>query len=139
MKIVRYVAAVIIVSLTALSPTIAQTQKPKRDPCKNAMTQLEMNRCASMDLRRTELKLEKLLKQYGISPNSPEQKSWEAYRDAQLAALYPSADNSEYGSAYPMCLATLKKALTEGRIRDLEGLRNSREGDVCTGYRDAVR
>ena len=35
----------------------------------------------------------------------------------------------EYGSIYPMCLATLKKKLTESRIRDLKMLTTS-EGDA---------
>src|SRR6266550_8492053 len=69
------------------------------------------------------------------SANSPEQKAWEAYRDAQLAALYPRGDVSSYGSVYPLCLAILKKALTEGRIRDLKALTTSGEGDACYGYR----
>jgi hypothetical protein len=53
-----------------------------------------------------------------------------------LKAIYPPTDNdiAEYGSAYPMCLATVKKRLTEGRIRDLKGLTTT-EGDVCHGYR----
>ena len=94
-----------------------------------------MNDCALKDLHETELKLERLLKQLGLAPNSPEQKAWEAYRDAQLAALYPQEDISSYGSVYPMCFAILKKALTEGRIRDLKALTTSGEGDVCYGYR----
>jgi hypothetical protein len=40
-----------------------------------------------------------------------------------------------YGSVYPLCLAILKKTLTEGRIRDLKALVTSGEGDVCNGYR----
>jgi uncharacterized protein YecT (DUF1311 family) len=86
------------------------------------MTQGGMNECAAKDLHRVELKLERLLNQLGIRRDSPEQKAWEAYRDAQLAALYPQQDVSSYGSVYPMCLAILKKTLTEGRIRDLKAL-----------------
>ena len=37
-----------------------------------------MNDCALKDLHETELKLERLLKQLGLAPNSPEQKAWEA-------------------------------------------------------------
>ena len=116
---------------------VAQTHTQKPDPCKDTshMTQGEMNGCALKDLHETELKLERLLKQLGIASNSPEQKAWEAYRDAQLAALYPPGDGSSYGSVYPLCLAILKKALTEGRIRDLKALTTSGEGDVCYGYR----
>ena len=99
------------------------------------MSQAEMSDCAVKELQKTELKLEKLLKDLGIRRDSPEQKAWETYRDAQLAALYPKENMSSYGSVYPMCLAILKRALTEGRIRDLKALTTSGEGDVCYGYR----
>jgi len=98
-----------------------------------------MNECAGKDLHRAEARLEKVLKDLGISKDSPEQKAWENYRDAQLAALYPGLPVekiiAEYGSVYPMCYATLKTKLTEGRIRDLQALTSPGEGDVCAGYR----
>jgi uncharacterized protein YecT (DUF1311 family) len=117
-------------------PIAAQTHRQKADPCKGTnITQTEMNECAAKDLRNTELKMERLLKELGIAKDSPEQKAWEAYRDAQLAAIYPQENISTYGSVYPMCLAILKKRLTEGRVRDLKALTISGEGDVCYGYR----
>jgi uncharacterized protein YecT (DUF1311 family) len=108
------------------------------DPCKDTskMDQRQLNECAGKELRNAELKLEKLLKQLGIGRDDPAQKAWEAYRDAQLAALYPQKDIVGFGSVYPMCFATLKKALTDGRIRDLKTF-TVREGDVCSGYRAA--
>ena len=119
------------------SSMVAQTHRQEPDPCKDTskMTQRELNECAGKELHKAELKLERLLKQLGIGRDNPEQKAWEAYRDAQLAALYPQEDISSYGSVYPMCFAILKKALTEGRIRDLKALIISGEGDVCSGYR----
>jgi len=116
---------------------MGQTHKQNPDLCEDTsqMTQAQMNDCALKNLHEAELKLERLLKQLGIAPNSPEQKAWEAYRDAQLAALHPAGDTSNYGSVYPMCLAVLKQCLTEGRIRDLKALTTSGEGDVCYGYR----
>lgn len=119
------------------SPIMAQTHRRKPDPCRDTsnMTQGGLNECAVKGLHKAELKLERLLNQLGIRRDSPEQKTWEAYRDAQLAALYPQEDTSSYGSVYPMCLAILKTTLTEGRIRDLKALTRSGEGDVCYGYR----
>jgi uncharacterized protein YecT (DUF1311 family) len=119
---------------------MAQNHKQKSDPCRDTshMGQQELNVCAGKALQRVEQKLETLLKQLGISPDSPEQKAWEAYRDAQLAAIYPQDDISSYGSVYPMCLAILRKSLTEGRIRDLKALTVT-EGDVCYGYRAMSR
>ncbi len=123
--------------LISSSFVAAQTHRQGIDPCKDTsnLTQRQMNECALKDLTKAELRMEKLLKQSGVAPDSPEQKAWAAYRHAQLAALYPSADVSSYGSVYPMCLAILKKTLTEGRIRDLKALIASGEGDVCNGYR----
>ena len=123
--------------LISSSFVAVQTHRQNPAPCKDTsnMTQGQMNECAVKDLEKAELRMERLLKQLGIAPDSPEQKAWEAYRDAQLAALYPPEDVSSYGSAYPMCLAILKRTLTEGRIRDLKALTTSGEGDVCYGYR----
>jgi uncharacterized protein YecT (DUF1311 family) len=121
----------------------AQGHHKSSDPCKNNanLTQADMNECAGKDLRRTEARLDEILKRLGISKESPEQKAWEAYRDAQLAALYPELAPekiiTEYGSAYPMCYAALKTKLTEGRIRDLKVLTSPGESDVCNGYRSA--
>jgi uncharacterized protein YecT (DUF1311 family) len=116
----------------------AQTPSTGVESCSQSAnaTQTDLNQCAARESQKAESRLAALLKELGIDGNSPEQKAWEAYRDAQLKALYPATDDdvAEYGSAYPMCLAALKKRLTEGRIRDLKGLTTS-EGDVCHGYR----
>ena len=114
----------LVAALLLSASTFAQTPTPKSDPCKDPshLTQAQMNNCAAKDLRRSELHLEKLMKNLGIAKDSPEQKAWESYRDAQLAALYPGQDISTIGSVYPLCLAILKKKLTDGRIRDLKAL-----------------
>jgi uncharacterized protein YecT (DUF1311 family) len=138
----RFVWLTVALLLSSIS-VVAQNHRKNPDPCKNNpnMTQADMNKCAGSDLRRAESKLEKILKDLGISKDSPEQKAWEAYRDAQLSALYPEQDPekimSEYGSVYSTCYATLKIKLTEGRIRDLKALTSPGEGDVCSGYRSA--
>jgi uncharacterized protein YecT (DUF1311 family) len=116
----------------------AQTPSTGVNSCSQSAnaTQMELNQCAAKELQKAESRLTALLKELRIDRDSPEQRAWETYRDTQLKAIYPVTDNdvAEYGSAYPMCLATLKKRLTEGRIRDLKGL-TSTEGDVCHGYR----
>ena len=116
----------------------AQTRSTKTGACSQSArwSQADLNQCAAKELQQAESRLAALLKQLGIARNSPEQKAWEAYRDAQLKAIYPATDNepAESGSVYPLCLATLKKKLTEGRIRDLRSL-TAAEGDVCHGYR----
>jgi uncharacterized protein YecT (DUF1311 family) len=131
----------IAASLAAQTPpTQAASQKlptAKAESCsQRANTQTDLNECAGRELKQAEARLSALLKRLGIDPNSPEQKAWEAYRDAQLKAIYPAVSDErvEYGSVYPMCWATLKKKLTESRIRDLKML-TSAEGDACRGYR----
>jgi uncharacterized protein YecT (DUF1311 family) len=130
--------ALVLVLYLVSASRAAQTPARGEESCSQSAnaTQMDLNQCAAKELQKAESRLTALLKELGIDRNSPEQKAWEAYRDAQLQAIYPATDNdvAEYGSAYPMCLATLKKRLTEGRIRDLKGLTTS-EGDVCHGYR----
>lgn len=74
-----------------------------------------------------------LLKKLGVSPDDPAQKAWEAYRDAQLEAIYPKEKINDFGSVYPMCFARAKTALVNGRIFDLRALITPGEGDVCRG------
>jgi uncharacterized protein YecT (DUF1311 family) len=122
----------------------AQTPSPKPSPpaakatscSQTANTQMDLSECAGRELKQAESQLAVLLKKLGVDANSPEEKAWEAYRDAQLKAIYPPVadERAEYGSIYPMCWATLKKKLTESRIRDLKMLTTS-EGDTCLGYR----
>jgi uncharacterized protein YecT (DUF1311 family) len=138
----RFVWLAVVWFVSSL-PLFGQSRHNTPDPCKNNpnMTQADMTECAGRDLRRAEKRLETILKDLAISKESPEQRAWEAYRDAQLAALYPEKNPdkimSEYGSAYSMCYAELKLKLTEGRIRDLKALTSPGEGDECAGYRSA--
>ena len=61
------------------------------------------------------------------------QKAWLAFRDAQLEAIYPGADN--FGSSHPMCFCIESTVLTEARIRQLSQWLKPREGDMCGGSR----
>jgi uncharacterized protein YecT (DUF1311 family) len=122
--------------LTAQTPPTQKASPAKTQSCsQTATTQTDLNQCAGKELQQAEARLAALLERLGIDANSPEEKAWEAYRDAQLRAIYPpvSDERAEYGSIYPMCWATLKKKLTESRIRDLKALTVS-EGDGCLGY-----
>jgi uncharacterized protein YecT (DUF1311 family) len=124
-------------ALAAQTPPSQTSSRGKTQSCsQTATTQTDLSQCAGKELQQAEARLAVLLKRLGIDANSPEEKAWEAYRDAQLKAVYPpvSDERAEYGSVYPMCWATLKQKLTESRIRDLKGLTTS-EGDVCLGYR----
>jgi uncharacterized protein YecT (DUF1311 family) len=140
MNRVRRIAGIALPLFLAAASLTAQPPSPapaKPDSCsQTATTQTDLSQCAGKELQQAEARLAVLLKRLGIDSNSPEEKAWEAYRDAQLKAIYPpvSDERAEYGSVYPMCWATLKKKLTESRIRDLKALTTS-EGDACLGYR----
>ena len=146
MNRLSYILGIGVTLLLAAGPLKAQTPSPSSSPSKPsakvescsqaATTQTDLSECAGKELQQAESRLAALLKRLGIDPNSPEEKAWEAYRDAQLKAIYPplNDERAEYGSIYPMCWATLKKKLVESRIRDLKALTIS-EGDGCLGYR----
>ena len=134
--VLLFLAAVSITAQTP-APKVPSTSPAKAESCsQTATTQMDLNECAGKELKQAEAQLAALLKKLGIDANSAEEKAWEAYRDAQLKAIYPPVadERAEYGSIYPMCLATLKRKLTESRIRDLQMLTTS-EGDGCFGYR----
>ncbi len=124
-------------SATFLAPQIciAQQRKKPKSCWDTAMTQLAMNECAGSELKAAQTRMAALLKKLSVTPDDPAQKAWEAYRDAQLEAIYPREGTPGYGSVFPMCFAILKTDLTEGRIRDLKALTTSGEGDVCYGLR----
>jgi uncharacterized protein YecT (DUF1311 family) len=134
--VLLFLAAVSITAQTP-APKVSSTSPAKAESCsQTATTQTDLNECAGRELKQAEAQLAALLKKLGIDANSAEEKAWEAYRDAQLKAIYPPVadERAEYGSIYPTCLATLKRKLTESRIRDLKMLTTS-EGDGCFGYR----
>lgn len=111
-------------SATFLAPQIciAQQRKKPKSCWDTAMTQLAMNECAGSELKAAQTRMAALLKKLSVTPDDPAQKAWEAYRDAQLEAIYPREGTPGYGSVFPMCFAILKTDLTEGRIRDLKAL-----------------
>lgn len=125
--------ALLVFALPLNAQAPAHRSKPGRCADTSNMSQGEMNDCALKNLRDVELRLQKLLANLGIAPDSPEQKAWEGYRDAQIAAIYPEADRSSCGSVFSMCFASLKQTLTKSRIRDLKALTLG-QGDVCNGY-----
>jgi uncharacterized protein YecT (DUF1311 family) len=113
----------------------AQQKKRPKSCWDTALTQLAMNECAGKELRAEETRLEALLKRLGVGPDDLAQKAWEGYRDAQLEAIYARENGHDYGSVYPMCFAQLRTKLVKGRIRDLNALTTSGEGDVCYGLK----
>lgn len=67
------------------------------------------------------------------------QQAWTAYRDAELAALYPSKDKqAAYGSVYETCACDEQRKMTQQRTEVLrQWLTGVGEGNVCAGSRQA--
>jgi uncharacterized protein YecT (DUF1311 family) len=62
------------------------------------------------------------------------QAAWVSYRDAHIAALWPSKDPQRtYGSVHPMCLAMERTKLTTQRVAELRLMLKAEEGEVCFG------
>ena len=68
------------------------------------------------------------------------QRAWVAYRDAELAALYPSKDKqASYGSMYETCSCDAQSQMIAQRIETLrQWLTGIEEGNVCAGSRRAA-
>ncbi|MCW5889865.1 MAG: DUF1311 domain-containing protein [bacterium] len=62
------------------------------------------------------------------------QRAWVAFRDAQIALLYPAGDPAR-GSVAPMCTCRTQQELTNERAKQLSRLIAGEEGDVCTWER----
>jgi uncharacterized protein YecT (DUF1311 family) len=110
-----------------------------------AQTQSDLNRiaCAERDAADAELNsvYRDIRERYRgealfLDKLKTAQRAWIAFRDAELAALYPAeAKQSEYGSVYPMCECTTLAELTRQRIAQLRGWLDVKEGDACGGSR----
>lgn len=94
------------------------------NPCDSPQTQVEMNRCAGEELRRTDAQLNvaygRLLKKLDANRRAKLQKAeraWVAFRDAQCD--YEGSE-SEGGSIQPLEVAACKTELTNARIAQLK-------------------
>lgn len=102
----------------------AQRKKTTRDPCKNPLSQFEMNVCSRRDYEQTDAELNKVYKQlmleladYGSNPRpkfQEAQSAWIKYRDATCdseAALYEGG--SIRPTIYNSCLASATRERTK--------------------------
>jgi uncharacterized protein YecT (DUF1311 family) len=119
------VGACLSLGLAAPIAAPAQGQEPACDP---AGTQLEMNQCASDDLRKADDELNAVYRQVLASMKGQPvaqqrlraaQRLWVQLRDADLAARFPLAEGQnpyvEYGSIYPLEYAMAKAEITRQR------------------------
>lgn len=136
----------VIATLFLVPLLIGQQQRqPKTfaDCDKTAQTQADLTECASTDYEGADDELnrtyEQLLKKAAGDPIAVQkiraaQTAWVAFRDAQIAALYPSEDKQmEYGTVFPMCANLALADLTRERTKMLKHMLTPVEGDVCDG------
>jgi uncharacterized protein YecT (DUF1311 family) len=109
-------------------------------PCwEKAATQAEINDCAASEARQAETEMNDVLNgrlqqvagdAVALKKLEAAQAAWLAYRDAELAARFPSDQpQSEYGSVFPTCWQLARARLFQDRTRALRV--SSAEGDVC--------
>jgi uncharacterized protein YecT (DUF1311 family) len=122
-----------------------QQQRKQRfaDCDKTALTQADLTECGNNDYKSADDELnrtyQQLLKKTAGDPVAAQkiraaQRAWVAFRDAQIAALYPAEDKQkEYGTVFPMCANLALADLTRERTKMLTHMLNPAEGDVCGG------
>ena len=139
-------ARLLIVTLFLVSPLVGQQKgQPKTfaDCDKTAQTQADPTVCGSNDYKSADDELnstyQQLLKKAAGGPVALQkiraaQRAWVAFRDAQIAALYPAENKQkEYGTVFPMCANLALADLTKQRTAQLKQMLNRVEGDVCEG------
>lgn len=102
-------------------------------PCREkAQTQAELNGCAVAEAKQAQTEMERALDALlkaraadavAVQKLNAAQTAWLAYRDAELAARFPSAEPAtDYGSSFPTCFGLEQARLFQDRARALEQL-----------------
>jgi len=136
--------ASVIVTLCIIPLLSGQQRQQSFTDCdKTAHTQADLTECGSNDYKSADDELnrtyQQLLKKAAGDPVavqkiSAAQRAWVAFRDAQIAALYPAEDKQkEYGTVFPMCANLALADLARERTKMLKRMLNPVEGDVCDG------
>lgn len=129
-----------------LVPLLAGQQTPQQrtfvDCDKTAQTQADLTACSSTDYKAADDELnatyQRLLQKaagdrVALPQINSAQKAWVAFRDAQIAALYPAEDKQkEYGTVFPMCANLALADLTRQRTKMLRQMLSPVEGEVCS-------
>lgn len=104
-------------------------------------SQAGLNQCASNSATSADAELNRIYAKV-LAANASDtaflekfkaaQRAWIVFRDAQIAARYPSP--ADYGSVLPMCESGEYEQLTRDRIKQLNAwITGTEEGDVCAG------
>jgi uncharacterized protein YecT (DUF1311 family) len=105
--------------------------------CANAQDQATMNECAGKSFTEADKKLNDAYKQIEgrLKDDAASkkllvdaQRAWVAFRDAECNFQGGPPDMA--GTIYPMVIAECKQAVTDDRLKDLQGYLNCQEGDA---------
>jgi uncharacterized protein YecT (DUF1311 family) len=108
-----------------------------------SQTQGEMNAQTEAEWRAADKQLNSIYQQI-IAENADDdvflaslkeaQRSWIAFRDAQLKMKYPDREPGYYGSVLPSCEMMYLTELTQDRIKALQvWIDGVEEGNICSG------
>lgn len=119
-------------AIWVFTPTLRSSAETQATITADACLELENSDAEMMRIHRQIIRDHKDNQRF-ITAFNKAQKAWSAYRDAQLAAVYPESPEL-YGSVYGICRCTMLNNLTRERIETLKKwLSKSTEGDVCAG------
>ena len=126
---------------SATPPIQPQTASERR--WQAATTQLDMTAAASADESDARARMERALKEVRDHASTlgarastvlafvdRSQLAWKAYFDAEVELRWPP-NAGDFGSIYPMCVATNMASMCNARAQALESLVHVEEGDGC--------
>ena len=133
-----YRGAVAVLALTCL-PVSAQRAASTKDCLNSAQTQAALDECAGSQAKQADDEMNRvyhqLLARVASQPRAKakiaaSQRSWLAYRDTYVAAMYPEEDKqAAYGTMYPMEADLLIASMTNQQTKALR--------DLLKNYSDA--
>lgn len=132
----RAKAAIVALSVLSISLTFSTLMASAQD-----QTQLDASAAAEYKKADADLNkmYQKILAAYKDDPAfikklQQAQRNWISFRDAEIEAIFPSANKDDYGSVYPMCRSNWLTKFTLQRTKELKRwIDGVQEGDVCCG------
>ncbi|VTZ49189.1 Urease-associated protein [Methylocella tundrae] len=124
------------VTILLCSAALLSAFPARAEDCAGAVTQADMNACASATLKNTDAELNAIYRDVIARLKGSEetrqllitaQRTWLQFRDAECAF---SANAVKDGSIYPAVLQNCRTALTAGRVKALKAYLTCQEGDT---------
>ena len=132
MRIMKSIKSLMILIVALLLSNISMAgQQPKKDPCANAQSQLEMNMCWGSQYKAADAQLNAAYREFTSKLNPEEtaqlktaQLAWIKFRDANCEFV---ADAYKGGSIRPMIAAMCLADVTNARTSELKAQMKERE------------